>query len=269
MRQLRIVSDNAADRAVLSVPGTVAGLGASHLQTEIKGQVCRILGSTAAITATWTTEQSVACVVLPACSLSADSTVRVRAFNAAGAQVLDTGERWAAPGATLGHWDFTQPLNANAFAEGAATCQVWFDHVAASRVEISLSDPGAAFIDLARLVIGPYLAPEHGPDFGATLGTTDLAKTSRAASGDLRTDWAPRAATLSFDLNHIVERDRARVRRILEAGVGKWLFVSLCAGDSDPVREQDYSLYGKPTGAGSMSYASALFHNTRMQLEGW
>lgn len=269
MRQLRIVSDNAGDRAALSVPATAAGLGASHLQTDIKGQVCRVLGSTASITAGWSEDQSVACVVLPACSLSADATVRVRAFNAAGAQVVDTGERWAVAGAILDNWDFTQPLNVNAFAEGAATCQVWFDHVAASRVVISLSDPGADFIDLARLVIGPYLAPEHGPDFGATLGTTDLAKTSRAASGDLRTDWAPRATSLSFDLNNIVQRDRARVRQLLAAGVGKWLFVSVCADDTDPVREQDYSVYGKPASSGAMAYANAIYHSTRMQLEGW
>ena len=269
MRQARIVSDNAADRALLTVPGTAAGLGVAHLQTDIKGQVCRVLGSVATITATWPQDEAVACAVLPACSLGADATVRVRCFDAADVLLIDTGSRWAVPGAILGHWDFTQPLNVNAFSEGAAVCQVWFDHVAARRVEIMLSDPGAAFLDFARLVIGPYFAPEYGPSFGASVSTLDMAKTSRAASGDLRTDWAPKAAALQFDLEHIVQRDRARVRQLLGAGVGRWLFVSLCAGDADPVREQDYSLYGKPSGAGSMSYSNAIYHSTRMQMEGW
>lgn len=269
MRQCRIVSDNAADRAVLTVPATAAGMGAAHLKTDIKGQACRVLGDVATITAAWPTDEAVACVVLPACSLSADATVRVRCFDDAGTQIIDTGERWAVPGATLGNWDFTQPLNVNAFSEGAATCQVWFDHVAARRVEITLADPGAAFLDFARLVIGPYFAPEYGPSFGASVSTVDLAKTSRAASGDLRTDWAPKAAALQFDLEHIVQRDRARVRQLLAGGVGRWLFVSLCAEDADPVREQDYSIYGKPSNSGAMAYANAIYHSTRMQLEGW
>ena len=173
------------------------------------------------------------------------------------------------PGAILNHWDFSQPLNVNAFSEGAATCQVWFDHLAARRIVITLRNPCASFIDLARLVIGPYFAPEYGPSFGASVSTVDLAKTSRAASGDLRTDWAPKAVALQFDLEHIVQRDRARVRQLLAAGVGRWLFVSLCAEDPDPVREQDFSVYGKPSNAGAMAWASAIYHSTRVQLEGW
>ena len=50
MRQARIVSDNAADRALLAVPGTAAGLGVAHLKTDLKGQVCRVLGDVATIT---------------------------------------------------------------------------------------------------------------------------------------------------------------------------------------------------------------------------
>lgn len=269
MRQARIVSDNAADRALLAVPGTAAGLGVAHLKTDLKGQVCRVLGDVATITATWPQDEDVACVVLPACSLGADAKVRVQVFDASDVLVIDTGERWAVPGTTLGNWDFTQPLNVNAFSEGAAICQVWFEPVASRRVVITLSDPGAAFIDLARLVIGPYFAPEHGPNFGASVSTMDMAKTSRAASGDLRTDWAPKAAALQFDLGQIVQRDRARMRQLLSGGVGRWLFVSLCAEDADPVREQDYSLYGKPTSSGSMAYVNAIYHSTRLQLESW
>lgn len=48
---------------------------------------------------------------------------------------------------------------------------------------VTLSDPGAPFIDLARLVDQVYFAPARGPRFGAAVGTLDLSKTSRAASG--------------------------------------------------------------------------------------
>ena len=269
MSELRIISDNAADRATVTVPGTAVGLGVSNLKTNIKGQVCRVPGSTATITASWAADEAVAAVVLPACSLSADATVRVQVFDAADVLVIDTGERWAVPGTTLDNWDFTQPLNVNAFAEGAAICQIWFEHVAARRVVVTLSDPGAPFIDLARLVIGPYFAPARGPRFGAAVGTLDLSKTSRAASGDLRTDWAPRATTLSFDLDHIAAQDRARVRQLLAAGTGKWLFVSLRADDQDPVREQDFCVYGKRVSSETLAWVNAIHHATTIQMEGW
>lgn len=189
MRQARIVSDNAADRALLAVPGTAAGLGVAHLKRHLKGQVGRVLGDVATITATWPQDEDVACVVLPACSLGADAKVRVQVFDASDVLVIDTGERWAVPGTTLGNWDFTQPLNVNAFSEGAAICQVWFEPVASRRVVITLSDPGAAFIDLARLVIDPTLRPSMAPTLVPSAPWTW--PRPAALPGDLRTDWAP------------------------------------------------------------------------------
>lgn len=269
MRQCRIVSDNAADRAVLSVSNAVPAMGAALLKTNIKGEVCRVLGDTTTIEATWPQLETVACVALPACSLSADATIRVRIYDATDALAVDTGVRWAVPGSIIEHWDFSQPLNVNAFAEGAALAQVWFEHVATRRVVIDITDPGAPLIDIARLVVGRYFAPQYGPSWGPAVGTLDMSKNSRAASGDLRNDWAPRARTLQFDLEHIVDADRARVRQLLDAGVGRWLFISLLAGDSDPVREQDHSIYGKPASTSAMSYVNAVYHSTKIQLEGW
>ena len=46
---------------------------------------------------------------------------------------------------------------------------------------------------------------------------------------------------------------REFVRQLLAGGVGRWLFVSLCAEDADPVREQDYSIYGKPSNSGRLT----------------
>ena len=53
MNRLRLVTNNAADRATISVAGTAAGMGADNLKTDIKGEVCRVLGTSCTITLDW------------------------------------------------------------------------------------------------------------------------------------------------------------------------------------------------------------------------
>ena len=45
MAAIRIITNNAADRATISVAGTAAGMGSDKLKTDIKGEVCRVLAS--------------------------------------------------------------------------------------------------------------------------------------------------------------------------------------------------------------------------------
>src|SRR5690606_21541273 len=76
-RNLRIVSENAADSAAITVPNTASGLGAEWLKTEIKSEVCRILSNEGAITLQWDDPVTVDCVALPAWNGSASSEIRV------------------------------------------------------------------------------------------------------------------------------------------------------------------------------------------------
>ena len=87
MSQLKILTDNAADRATITVPSTAAGLGADRLKTDIKGEVCRVLSSGATITLAWPTAETIGAVVIPASNLGPSSTIRVRAHQ------LDAGVR--------------------------------------------------------------------------------------------------------------------------------------------------------------------------------
>ena len=145
MNNLRILTDNAADRATISVAGTAAGMGADKLKTDIKGEVCRVLSGTTSIVLTWPTLETIGAVVIPASNLGPSSTIRIRAYlDAAGATMLaDTGVRWAAPGTTLGHWDFAQPLNVNAFADGTAPITACYlpEHTAVRKLVIDITNP--------------------------------------------------------------------------------------------------------------------------------
>lgn len=272
MSKLRILSNNAADRATVTVASTAAGMGADKLLTDTKGEICRVLAGTAQIVATWTVAETVAAVVIPACNLGPSSTIRMRAYSdVAGTLLLaDSGVRYAAAGSILGYWDFTQPLNVNAFADGAPLVACYLPtHEAAKRVVIDLYDPDLAFIDMSRLVIGGYFEPEYNADFGAMVGTQDNSKNTRAASGDLKTEWGPKNRLLTFDLNWVVDSERGRTRQIISGGIGKWLFISLFPEDPDPVKEQDYSIYGKPTQAGKLTYTSLSVHSTRFEIDGY
>lgn len=273
MNNMRIISDNAADRAMLTVGNTAAGLGADNLKTDIKGQVCRVLGSAASILVTWSNPETVGAVVIPASNLGASSTIRVRAYaDEAGTELLqDTGERWAAPGPIFANEDFTQPLNVNSFAFGVPpiTAVYLARHEAVRRLVIDIADPAAEFIDLARLIVGRYFAPRYNPEYGQSDGVIDMSSNSRAASGDIKTDAGPKAKRMSFNLALIANEDRAQVLQLLQRGIGKWLFISLLPGHADAEKERDKSIYGKPSNPGAMSWAYYSYHAASFEIEGF
>ncbi len=273
MGAIRIISNNAADSATITAANTADGMGTDKLKTDIKGEVCRVLSGTASIVLTWPTLETVAAVVIPASNLGPSSTIRVRAYlDAAGETLLaDTGTHWAAPGTTLCQWDFAQPLNVNAFADGTAPLTACYlsEHVAVRKLVIDIANPDSLFIDISRLVVGGYHAPQYGAAYGASVGTSDMTKNSRAASGDIKSDWGPRASTLQFDLQWVAKADRERVRQLIARGIGKFLFVSLLPENGDPALERDSSIYGKPTQPGSLAFATYQLYSTQIQIEGF
>ena len=272
MSTLKIISENLADTATITVGSTAGGMGADKLKTDIKGEVCRVLSTSATIRLDWATAQSIGGVVIPASNLGPSSTIRVRAYSDAGITLLqDSAVQWAVPGAILQNWGFTQPLNVNQFADGPAPITACYlpQHAAAKRVVIDITNPDGSFIDLSRLVAGTVHSPQYGPSYGASTGVFDMSKNTRAASGDLKTEWGPKAPTLQFDLGWIVDADRARVRNLIQRGVGRFVFMSLLAGCGDPVKERDYSIYGKPAQSASMAYAMYGLHSTTINLEGF
>lgn len=272
-KTMRIVSDNAADRATITVANTAPGSGANNLKTDIKGQVCRVLSGTAQIVLTWPQATTVGAFVLPVSSLGPSSTIRVQVYSDEAGTVLkeDTGELWAAPGATLKNWGFTQPLNVNQFAFNfpATTAAYLSQHAAVRRVVITLKDPGATFIDISRLIVGAYTSPRYNPAYGQSDSIIDLSTNSRAASGDLKTEFGPKAKLMTFNLEYISDADRAQVQDILEMGIGRFLFVSLTPQSPDPVRERHKSIYGKVSQPATMQWASYSQHAAEFNLEGF
>jgi hypothetical protein len=83
MPNLRVISDNAADRAVIDAFPVEPTLPASNLKVDSKSSVCRGSGTGKAmsITAAWDTAESFRAVALPFTNLSQWATMRVRTTN--------------------------------------------------------------------------------------------------------------------------------------------------------------------------------------------
>ena len=273
MKTIRSLTNNSADRATITVAGTASGMGADKMKTDIKGEVCRVLDDVCSISLTWSSLETIGAVIIPASNLGPSSTIRVRAYlETSGTTLLaDSGVKYAAPGTTLEYWDFSQPLNVNVFADGTAPITACYlpEQVAARRVEIDITNPDNTFIDISRLVTGGYHSLKYNPDYGVTTGTLDLTKNTRAASGDIKTDWGPKASSMTFDLGWVDNSDRERVRQIIAKGIGRFMFVSIFPENDDPVLERDYSIYGKPSQVGSMTYSLFNLHSSQFQIEGF
>ena len=269
---LRILVDNAADRATISAADTAAGMGVDALKTDFKSEACRILSSTGTIELTWPTVEGVGVIVIPASNLTASSTIRARAYSDEAGTVLleDTGVKFAAPGALLGNWDFSQPLNVNSFNNETYITALYFNEQQPCRkLVIDLDNDTEAFIDIARLVVGVYQQFAYNAGWGVAMGLTDMTQVTRNASGDIRADWGPKSNTLTFDLKWVVASERAFLQQLVRLGVGRSIFVSLLPENDDPVAERDYSCYGKQLQTSRVVRDNFAHHSTQIQLEGF
>ncbi|MDC8758587.1 hypothetical protein [Janthinobacterium fluminis] len=274
MTNLQIISDNAADRATLSVSSQAGGLGAANLLTDIKGQVWRAAGTSATLTAVWPAGERIGGVHLPFCNLSSGATVRVRGYTWAtdAAPVFDTGAVFACPALPLGVWEWGAPLGVNAFAYGGgAHGRVWIEpsHVV-QKLVIDIVDAGntAGYIEAARLVCGRSWSPEHNADYGAPLTVLDRSTQYRNGAGDQMVDRGTQHRKLSLSLSSMTPQDREALYAIARGnGMARPLLLSLYPGDADPLLEQAHQVYGRLVAAPAMSTPNFLRYATQLDFE--
>lgn len=102
MPNLRVISDNAIDRATLSASSTIGAFSVASLQLPRKSDVWRGPGG-ARLSATWATPEPIQAVALPFCNLSATATMRVRVT----AELQTTNLLSAATDFNNGYWTKT------------------------------------------------------------------------------------------------------------------------------------------------------------------
>lgn len=269
-RNLRIVSDNSADTATITVPNTASGLGAEWLQTEIKSEVCRILSGTGTITLQWDDPVGVDCVAIPAWNGSASSEIRVRCYfeKTGGSAVYDSGWQWAASGPMLAHYDFSQPLNVNNFVDGATVSAVWVPNISARRIVIDLSDSERTMLDVSRVVVGTALSL-CGVSYGSGATVADDTTTTRTAGGDIRVDRGAKRRAIGLNLDYIPPDKRHQIMRIINAGLGRRHFFSGYASGADPSLEQELMMYGILATVPTLTHMTYRADASQFQVEEW
>ena len=194
MPNLRIIYDNAVDRAATIVASSTAGgLSVANLRTEYKGQVHRSIGTGVTYTITWASPQSINSIILPCTNLTHLSTVRVKLFSDVGGTLLlrDSGSvRAVTSSITADRWGGR--LNANTFAFGGySKAVVWLDSSAsAMRCEITIIDTSNPinYIDCSKIICGSYWSPTYNIQNGISHSIIESTTSSRAQSGDIISD---------------------------------------------------------------------------------
>ena len=283
MTNLRIIYDNAADRAVLTASSQVGALGPANLQRDSKAAVLRANGTAQTITATWPTQEAIACVALIFTNMTSCARMRVRGYAQPGdaVPVLDTGSIFPCPAAVHGTYPWgALPLGWNAYKWGGANTWargggadgvVWFAPVRVRQLVIEVSAPQSpeGYLEISRLVVGNYWSPEHNAEYGAQLQLQDASEDYRTGAGDLKTQIRPISDKLSINLAHLTPMDRARLMRILrENGKGKAMLFSLFPENPDPLLEQDHMLYGKASNIDAMATPYFETYSAPLQIEG-
>lgn len=274
MNNLRIVYDNAADRASLAASSEAGTLVVANLQSDIKALPWRSTGTSATITASWADAQLVGCVGLPFCNFTSTCTIRVRGYtNVADTTALfDTGTVLACAYQPFGMWDWGMaPFGVNAFTYGGgAYGNVWFAHNWVKKLVIDLVDTenAATYIEASRLVTGAYWSPAVNADYGVQLSMMDSSKHQRNDAGDLMTDIGTRSRRISVNLTNMNETDRLAFVNILRGnGLPRPLYFSLFPDNDNPALEQTYQIYCKLASISSMSLTFISAYSAPIELE--
>ncbi|MCX7290787.1 hypothetical protein [Janthinobacterium sp.] len=274
MRNLRIIYDNATDRAALTASSQAGTLGPANLQRESKSSVLRAVGTQLSITATWPSPEIVGGVALPFCNLTPAATIRVRGYIEPGdaGPAFDSGVMEACEYARLGMWDWgALPLGVNAYSYGGGTyARCWFQMRSVRKLVIDLADPGnpAGYIEAARLVAGAYWSPERNASYGSGITPVDTSSQYRNGAGSQKVERGARYRKLSLTLDHMTPLDRAELWRIVRGnGLSLPLFVSLYPDNDDVELEQTHQVYGRLANLAAITTPSFQAYATNIEIE--
>lgn len=251
MGKLRLVYDNAADRAAISASSSSGLLVPANLRTELKAEIWRGQTTTEKITLQWATQESLSMVAFPFCNLSSNARMRIIGYAHTGdaGVAMDTGEFLCSQYAPFDLWEWgVEPLGVNAFAYGGGSYAVgWFDPIALQRIEIILTDPGNpdGYIEASRCVAGIHWSPRYNGTYGVNWKIINSERPERSEAGDRRVEIGNRHRWVSVDLAYLTPEDRSRVMSMIRGGgAARPFFLSVFPQKvDDPQGEQSYHLW--------------------------
>jgi hypothetical protein len=270
MPNLRIISDNAISRAVVTA-STVAGLLiASNLATDAKSSVWRATATSATLVATWPSAELISGLALLG-NFSPSTTIRVRGYaDATDASILfDTGVAPAcpAPAIKLRGWTAAQAASAYAYG-GGAWARIWFAAWAVKRLVVDIVDAAnvQGALEAARWIAGASWSPQR-TIADAPWTMVDSSTHFRTDAGDLETESGTTHKRMPLNFGKLVPSDRAVLAGILRNSRAYPIFVSVFPGVADLELERDYTIYGKRSQDSEIAIQYAIAYSTTVELE--
>lgn len=265
------VQSNGSPFSTITASSTATGTSTEYLKNDKKGLVWRSNGTSASLTVNFASATPIGGIVLPFCNLSQSATISVSAGSYSVPSTL------AAPWESAALWNYgTAPLGANTYAYGGGKyARIWIPesnkNTAVSSITINISDSAnsSGYIEISRLVIGPYWSPSLNTEYGLSASIKDLSTHERTQSGDLYTTIGPRYSTLEFSLNWMQPQDRKEFLRIIKGGgISRPLFVSLFPNNTDDwEKEGHHQIYGKLSDISAITHTYYDFYASSVQLE--
>lgn len=257
---MRIIADNAADRAALASSSQSGTLGAGNLQNDFKTSVWRTTQAAASLTLTWPSYEAISAAIFAFTNFTNAAQMRCRGYREVtdSTPTLDTGWVNACPVPDVGEFDWGGLLGDNFYGSAGASSfmyglgaygRLWFDSgYACKRLLIDIQDAGntSGYLEMGRLIVGRHWEPKYNFDYNFSLEFMDASKNQRSEAGDLRTELGARWRKVSLSVGLLETDDQAAALRILrQNGVSKPLFISMFPEHDDPVLEQAYQVWGK------------------------
>jgi len=276
MANMRIIYDNAANRAAVTASSSVGALVPANLQIDLKSVVWRSAAAAAGATPTarldlaWPAAETIAAVALAYCNLTSQAQMRVTG-SLDGWKTLSLDSGWMSPCPAPAAVP-AGGLGANTFAYGAGSmARAWLAApAAATALRIEITDPGnpGSYIEASRVICGGYWQPVDNFDYGMSVQPVDASKNFRNDAGDLMSDVGARSDKLSIPMGSLAQVDRAALLRILRGnGITRPVFVSLFPAYSDVLLERDHQLYGKLVETPAMTMPSYNIAAATLQIE--
>lgn len=270
MANVRIIHDNAAERATITASSSSVANSAAGLNTNKKSRAHRSTGTSVTYTLTWPAAETVRGVILPATNLSGTSTIRVYGTN------FDSGIKFACPNTTLD--TFKGGIkNVNNFPYGGLSkTAVWLNSAVTTTVlNVEIIDSAKAslgyptYIDCSRIICGNYWEPTIGASkSNLNISMVDTTQTSRNDSGDLISDRGTIHDQLSFNLDILTKTDKEQLIGIIKnVGSYKSIAVSVFPGTNSR-DEQDYIIYGNLE-LSSIGYLVHNYYSNTFSIIGW
>lgn len=282
MSNIRIIWDNAVDRASLVASSESGALVAANLQSNLKAKVWRATNVNCGVVCTWSKPEPISCVVAAFNNLTAQATMRAfgYTFSTDARPVFDTGMLPCAAAPGLGQFLWGSPLGENFYQRGGASLfaygyggygVLWIPGAHAVRkLEVSfydLDNPDT-YVEVGRLIAGPVWSPTYNFSFGHSLTYVDSSKNKRTEAGDLRGERGPKWRRVEFELSNMNAEDRASLLRFIRLnGVTEPMFVSLFPEDEDTLLEQSYQLWGKFADNTALSQPNYHVYAARVAVE--